>query len=75
MSMVAPVRKGEHTTARGHRLGGLGAQTLFLMLQASSTSVSPVLITTLVGVPGCAGERWQPRAWWLLLSQCHEEKV
>lgn len=43
-------------TARGHRLGGLGAQTLFLMPLASCTSVSPVLTATLLGVPSCAGE-------------------
>lgn len=41
MSMVAPVRKGEQVTARGHRLGGRCTQTLLLMLLDSSMSVSP----------------------------------
>lgn len=47
---MAPVRKGEQVTARGHRVGPR-AQTLFLMLLDSSVSVSPLLISMLVGVP------------------------
>jgi len=75
VSMLAPVRKGEQLTAPGHRLGGLGAQALFPMPPVSSKSVSPVLVTALVGVLGCAGQRRQPRAWCLLLWQCPEEKA